>query len=154
MKVYKWDEIEKEEMNELLARRCINGDRMTLAMIYLKKGCVVPLHSHENEQMSTVFKGALKFLIDGKEIVVGPGETLRIPPMMPHSAIAIEDCEEMDVFATVLQTDLLEITLRSGVAKRADPSAETSTRIEDIEARLNAIDDWLAEFEQQNKKRA
>lgn len=62
--------------------------------------------------------------------------------------------EEMDVFATVLQTDLLEITLRSGVAKRADPSAETSTRIEDIEARLNAIDDWLAEFEQQTKKSA
>jgi hypothetical protein len=54
----------------------------------------------------------------------------------------------------VLQTDLLEITLRSGVAKRADPTAETSTRIEDIEARLNAIDDWLAEFEQQTKKSA
>ena len=62
--------------------------------------------------------------------------------------------EEMDVFASVLQTDLLEITLRCGVAKRVDPSAEPSARIEDIEARLNAIDDWLAEFEQQTKKRA
>ena len=103
MKVYKWDDIEKEEMNDLLARRCINGDRMTLAMINLKKGCVVPLHSHENEQMSTVFTGALKFLLDGQEIVVRPGETLRIPPLMPHSAIAIEDTEEMDVFAPIRQ---------------------------------------------------
>ena len=103
MKVYKWDEIEKEEMNDLLARRCINGDRMTLAMIYLKKGCVVPLHSHENEQMSTVFTGALKFLIDGKEIVVKPGETLRIPPLMPHAAEALEDTEQMDVFAPIRQ---------------------------------------------------
>ena len=103
MKVYKWDEIEKEEMNELLARRCINGDRMTLAMIYLKKGCIVPLHSHENEQMSTVYKGALQFQLDGKEIVVRPGETLRIPPRMPHSALALEDTEEMDAFAPVRQ---------------------------------------------------
>jgi hypothetical protein len=60
--------------------------------------------------------------------------------------------EEMDVFASVLQTDLLEITLRSGVAPRAEPSADTSDRIEDIEARLKAIDDWLAEFESAKKR--
>jgi quercetin dioxygenase-like cupin family protein len=103
MKPVKWDDVEKEDLNDMLSRRCIHGDRMTLAMIYLKKGCVVPTHSHDNEQMSTVFKGALKFLIDGKEIVVGPGETLRIPPFVPHSAEALEDCEEMDAFAPVRQ---------------------------------------------------
>jgi quercetin dioxygenase-like cupin family protein len=101
MEYYKWDEIEKEEMNDLLSRRCIHADRMTIAMVYLKKGCIVPTHSHDNEQLSTVFTGALKFKLDGKEIVVRPGETLRIPANMPHSAEALEDTEEMDAFAPV-----------------------------------------------------
>jgi transcriptional regulator with XRE-family HTH domain len=56
--------------------------------------------------------------------------------------------EEMESFARVLETDLLEITLRSGVAERAPAGADTADRIESIEARLKAIDDWLAEFEQ------
>lgn len=62
--------------------------------------------------------------------------------------------EEMAAFARVLQTDLLEITLRSGVAERADPSADANDRIESIEARLKAIDDWLDEFENAKKKSA
>lgn len=59
--------------------------------------------------------------------------------------------EEMESFARVLETDLLEITLRSGVAERTPASLDASDRIESIEARLKAIDDWLAEFEQQKK---
>jgi hypothetical protein len=60
--------------------------------------------------------------------------------------------EELNVFGRVLRTDLFEIRLRSGIAQ--PPEAEdTSGRIESIEARLNAIDDWLAEFEK-TKKRA
>jgi quercetin dioxygenase-like cupin family protein len=115
MKRYKWDEIEREEMNELLGRRCINGERITMAMVYLKKGCVVPTHSHDNEQMSTIYTGALKFLLDGQEIVVRPGETLVIPARMPHSAVALEDTEEMDVFAPVRQDwiDGTDLYLRS-----------------------------------------
>ncbi len=69
-----------------------------LARILLKKGCVVPWHSHVNEQVSSIFEGALKFWIDGKEIVVGPGEVLTIPPNMPHKAEALEDTVAIDVF--------------------------------------------------------
>jgi quercetin dioxygenase-like cupin family protein len=69
-----------------------------LARILLKKGCVVPWHSHVNEQVSSIFEGALKFWIDGKEIVVGPGEVLTIPANMPHKAEALEDTLAIDVF--------------------------------------------------------
>jgi len=101
MKVYNWEEVEKEEMNELLGRQFISGNQITMAKIFLKKGCVVPTHTHESEQMSTVFTGSLKFNVGGKEVVVGPGETLVIPSFVPHSAEAIEDCYEMDVFAPI-----------------------------------------------------
>lgn len=60
--------------------------------------------------------------------------------------------DELSVFANVLQADLVEVTLKSGVAARdADPGAAPADRIESIEARLDAIDSWLAEYE---KKKA
>jgi transcriptional regulator with XRE-family HTH domain len=59
---------------------------------------------------------------------------------------------ELSTCATVLGADLVEVTLRSGVATRtADPGAGAENRIDDIEARLDAIDNWLKEFEASKK---
>jgi len=93
-----WDKVELEVLNPLLHRQLIVGQEIMLARILLKKGCVVPWHSHVNEQVSSIFEGALKFWIDGKEIVVGPGEVLTIPANMPHKAEALEDTLAIDVF--------------------------------------------------------
>ena len=63
--------------------------------------------------------------------------------------------EELQAFVTLLSADLVEVTLRAGVATRATTQSETSaTRIEDIEARLDAVDAWLEEFEAAARKRA
>jgi quercetin dioxygenase-like cupin family protein len=101
MKLYKWNEIEEEQITDLLHRRYISGAQVTLARFLLKKGCFVAAHSHENEQLSTVFTGALKFIIDGKEAIVRAGETLHIPPFATHSAEALEDTDALDVFSPV-----------------------------------------------------
>ena len=93
-----WKDIEKEEVNPLLYRQLIVGEQVMLARILLKKGCVVPMHSHVNEQLSSIFEGALKFWIDGKEIVVRAGEVLVIPSNMPHKAEALEDTLAIDTF--------------------------------------------------------
>ena len=85
-------------MNPLLGRQLIVGHQVMLARVLLKKGCIVPLHSHVNEQLSYILEGALKFYIDGKEIVVRAGEVLTIPPNMPHKAEAIEDTVDLDIF--------------------------------------------------------
>ena len=85
-------------MNPLLGRQLIVGHQVMLARVLLKKGCIVPLHSHINEQLSYILEGALKFYIDGKEIVVRAGEVLTIPPNMPHKAEAMEDTVDLDVF--------------------------------------------------------
>jgi len=98
MDYYRWDEVNHEEMNPLFARRVVHGERLTLARVYLKKGCKVPLHSHENEQISNVFEGALRFEIGGQELTVGAGELVRIPPNVPHSAEAMEDTVCLDIF--------------------------------------------------------
>lgn len=98
LKYLSWDRVEKEELTPLLFRQLIVGEQVMLARILLKKGCVVPWHSHVNEQLSSIFEGALKFWIDDKEIVVRPGEVLVIPPNMPHKAEALEDTLAIDTF--------------------------------------------------------
>jgi quercetin dioxygenase-like cupin family protein len=93
-----WLTIPLEDMNPLLQRQFVVGQEIMLARVLLKKGCIVPLHSHHNEQLTYIVEGALKFYIDGKEIVVHAGEVLCIPSNMPHKAEALEDTVDLDVF--------------------------------------------------------
>jgi quercetin dioxygenase-like cupin family protein len=93
-----WRSVELEDLNPLLQRHFIVGQEIMLARVLLKKGCIVPTHSHHNEQVTYVLDGELKFWIDGKEIVVHTGEVLTIPPHMPHKAEALEDTVDLDVF--------------------------------------------------------
>jgi quercetin dioxygenase-like cupin family protein len=74
------------------------GQEIMLARVLLKKGCVVPEHSHHNEQLTYILDGALKFWIDGREIIVHSGEVLCIPAHVPHKAEALEDTVDLDVF--------------------------------------------------------
>jgi len=99
---YRWDSMRKERVSDMLERRLITGERMMLAHVYLKKGCIVPKHSHENEQLTYILEGALKFWIgeDGaEEITVSAGEVLLIPSGVPHKAEALEETLDVDVFS-------------------------------------------------------
>jgi quercetin dioxygenase-like cupin family protein len=95
-----WSSVEVEALNPLLGRHFVVGQNVMLARVLLKKGCVVPEHSHHNEQITYVLEGALKFWIDGKEIVVHEGEVLTIPPNMPHRAEALADTVDLDISST------------------------------------------------------
>ena len=101
IKVQCWNDVTREEMNDLIARQVLHGDRITLARLELRQGAFVPMHSHENEQISMITAGALRFCLDGTEIVVRTGEMLRIPGGVPHSVLAEEDTVAVDIFAPV-----------------------------------------------------
>ena len=94
----RWDDIEVEQLNPLIGRQFIVGTGVMVARVLLKKGAHVPLHSHHNEQVTYILDGALKFLIEGKEITVHSGEVLCIPPNVPHEAFAVEDTVDLDIF--------------------------------------------------------
>src|SRR6516164_2109749 len=93
-----WHTVPLEDLNPLLQRQFVVGQEIMIARVLLKKGCIVPLHSHHNEQLTYILDGALKFWIDGQEIVVNAGETLCIPANMPHKAEALADTIDLDVF--------------------------------------------------------
>lgn len=99
---FRWDDMPKERVTDLLDRRLIWGDRMMLAHVYLKKGCIVPKHFHENEQITYILEGALRFWIgddQADEFVLRAGEVLHIPSNVPHKAEAVEDTLDVDVFS-------------------------------------------------------
>jgi quercetin dioxygenase-like cupin family protein len=94
-----WAGVPLEDLTPLLQRQFVVGQEIMLARVLLKKGCIVPEHSHSNEQLTYILEGALKFWIDGREIVVRSGETLCIPSNLPHKAEALEDTVDLDVFS-------------------------------------------------------
>lgn len=94
----KWDDVTKEFLNPHIDRQMVVGDKVMLARVLLKKGAHVPLHHHHNEQVTYILSGALKFAIDGRDLVVRSGEVLCIPSNMPHEAWALEDTVDLDVF--------------------------------------------------------
>lgn len=109
---HRWEDMPKERVSELLERRLITGDRMMLTHVYLHKGCIVPKHSHENEQFTYILEGALRFHIgddEEEEIIVNAGEVLHIPSNVPHKAEALEDTLDVDIFSPPRQ-DWLEKT--------------------------------------------
>ena len=100
--LFRWDDMKKERVSDTLDRRLITGDRIMLAHVYLKKGCIVPKHSHENEQFTYILEGALKFWIgedQKQEVIVRAGEVLVIPSNIPHKAEALEETLDVDVFS-------------------------------------------------------
>ncbi len=102
VRFYRWEDMPRERVSDQLERRLITADRMMLGHIYLEKGCIVPRHSHENEQLTYVLEGALHFWIgkDGeKEVTVKAGEVLVIPSNVPHMAEALEDTLDVDIFS-------------------------------------------------------
>ncbi len=94
-----FDTIPIEQLNPLIDRQFVYGERAMLARLVLRKGAVVPRHSHENEQITYVLEGALQLTMgDGRVFTVGAGQVLVIPSNMPHSAVALEDTLDLDVF--------------------------------------------------------
>lgn len=98
---FRWDEMKKEPVTDAISRRVVTGERAMLAHIYLEKGARVPMHSHENEQITYLLEGALKFWIgeERRELILRAGEVLHIPGGVPHEAEALEDCLDVDIFS-------------------------------------------------------
>jgi len=98
----RWEDLPWEQLNEKLERRLITGDRIMLAHVLLREGCIVPRHQHENEQFTFILYGALRFRLgeDGSEtVVVRTGEVLHLPGNVWHEAEALEDTLDMDIFS-------------------------------------------------------
>jgi len=97
-----WDSVPTEEVTPQMHRKIISGEKLMLARMTFKDGFYVPLHTHENEQITHVYSGTIRFWFgDNKEQVMdlNAGDIIVIPPNLPHEALMIGDVEEMDSWA-------------------------------------------------------
>lgn len=101
-----WDTVPLETMSDMISRKVISGEKAMVAQVFLKKDAVVPEHKHESEQITYIVTGALKFDIEGREVIVRAGEVLHIPSWVPHRAVALEDTLDVDIFSPI-RTDWL-----------------------------------------------
>ena len=96
-----WDELDLEKVTELISRKLVSGDRQMLAQVYLKRGAMVPLHTHDSEQLTYVLDGMLKVRIADEEVLVRDGEVVRSPSGVPHQLEALADTFELDLFSPI-----------------------------------------------------
>ncbi|MCX6594145.1 MAG: cupin domain-containing protein [Acidobacteria bacterium] len=101
MQTHDWSSIPLEKLSPHASRKVIHTERMTVARLWLKAGAVVPEHHHENEQVTMLSSGRLLFFMEGDVYTVSAGQTLVIPPNVPHRVEAIEDSEATDLFSPV-----------------------------------------------------
>lgn len=106
MRHYTWNSVPLEVMSEVISRKVISGQNAMVAQVFLKKDAVVPEHRHESEQITYILEGALKFELEGQEVIVREGEVLHIPSNVPHRAVALEDTLDLDIFSPI-RTDWL-----------------------------------------------
>ena len=132
MEYISWESVPLEIMSDMISRKIVTGDKAMVAQVFLKKDAVVPEHHHESEQITYILEGALKFEIEGKEIIVRKGEVLSIPSNVPHRAVALEDTIDLDIFSPI-RTDWLtrnDAYLRRGERATAIPQhCQRITRI-------------------------
>ena len=94
-----WDQLDLDKVTELISRKLISGSRQMMAQVYLKRGALVPLHTHESEQLVYVLEGMLRLRIAGGDVVVRDGEVVRVPAGATHQIEALEDTFALDLFS-------------------------------------------------------
>ena len=94
-----WNSLQEEQLNPLVTRKAIHTKSLTIARLRLAKTAVVPEHSHIHEQIASVEQGSLEFQVGGERIIINSGQSLAIPPNVPHSVVALEDTVVVDVFS-------------------------------------------------------
>ena len=105
MKALRWEDVPVEKVSDELSRQLVTGRNEMLTRVLLKKGAIVPVHSHESEQITWIFEGAIKLWIGvpEEELLLGPGQFVVIPPNVPHRAEALEDTVDVDIFSPIRQ---------------------------------------------------
>ena len=101
MQDFDWSDLPQEQLNDKLSRKFIHGEKIMVAQLFLKKGCVVPEHSHESEQMTLVLTGSLRFQFGAEEKIVGSNQAIDIPSNVKHSVVALEDTLTYDIFSPI-----------------------------------------------------
>jgi quercetin dioxygenase-like cupin family protein len=102
---YRWEDLSADHPMPKLERRRVVGEKTMVSRVVLDAGCLVPVHRHENEQISCILSGRLRFTVgepgSEREVELGGGGSLHLPPNVPHGCVALEETVVLDIFTPV-----------------------------------------------------
>jgi quercetin dioxygenase-like cupin family protein len=102
MQKIKWSDVQVEQVNPKMKRQFIHGEKVMIAKMEFEDGFTVPWHSHDNEQITEVQEGVLRFWFDDDEdnpVDLTAGDVMVIPGNQRHKALMIGKVVETDTFA-------------------------------------------------------
>lgn len=103
--VYRLDDVAEDNPAPLLFRKRVSGERILLAHVRLEKGCHVPVHHHEQEQVAYVVSGQVTWTLgeegtpERRQITVEGGTVVHLPSNFPHGVDALEDTVIVDLLS-------------------------------------------------------
>lgn len=98
---YQLDKVPKENISDKITRQYVMGSQSMMVKWTLKKGALIPLHFHPNEQITWITKGAVKVLSQNKEFILKAGDIMIFPPYVPHQFLALADTIDIDFFTPI-----------------------------------------------------
>jgi quercetin dioxygenase-like cupin family protein len=79
--------------------RTTQGERMTLSVVEMEPGALIPVHSHPHEQVGRMLEGKAEFIVGNEKRLVTTGEMWRIPGGVPHQVTALDEpVKALDAF--------------------------------------------------------
>lgn len=81
-----WKSVPGEEVFPGIFRQSIGATSSTIVRYTYHPGCVFPVHSHPEEQITVVHSGEIEFSVDGEPAIVRAGQVAIIPGGVPHGA--------------------------------------------------------------------
>ncbi|HPQ36640.1 MAG TPA: cupin domain-containing protein [Synergistaceae bacterium] len=83
------------------------GGSLMLSEVNFASGVVLDSHKHPHEQITYVCEGKIRFTLGEEEKILCQGDSVYIPPEVPHAVEVLEDFRGIDVFSPV-RKDFLE----------------------------------------------
>lgn len=85
----------------IMAQSMAFGDMLHILKFQIKKGAVMPTHSHQQEQAGYLMEGKIMMTIDGVDHEIDAGDAWAIKSNVPHSVKVIEDGSIVEVFSSI-----------------------------------------------------
>ena len=83
-----------------VTRQVLGHDaELMMVRVTFEKGAVGYVHAHPHRQVTFVESGQFDFTLDGATRRVSAGDSVFVPPDVPHGTVAVEAGALIDVFA-------------------------------------------------------
>ena len=79
----------------------VYGEKTLMTEFRLRKGSILPQHSHPHEQTGYLVKGCMILKIGAEKFEAKPGDSWCIPGDVEHGAEIMEDSIAVEVFSPV-----------------------------------------------------